>query len=243
LQVSGKSKDLEKLLNEKETFIEEMLTNKQELERKFEVELDMLKNQHEIELLSLEQRLQGAHQEKIDELQTRLNTVSSPVKENPNQAFSAEINTLHEELMSTKLRYENQIFDIKQQLEMVQSEKDDLIRKQEEERNEVDKMKEKHKEEIETLKYLVQEKEILINDSTSNKDTISQSTGLYTEEDVARKIGDLRLELTTQNEHNLQLANELWRKKFEENQATGKYDIKQSFQTNSILGTSPFLPL
>ena len=199
-----------------------MLTNKQELERKFEVELEMLKNQHEIELLSLEQRLQDAHQEKIDELETSLKNVGSPVKEIPNQGSSAEINTLHEELMSTKLRYENQIFDLKQQLEMVTIEKEDLVEKQKDERNEVYSMKEKHKEEIETLKYLIQEKDILINDSTSNRDTISQGTRFYTNEDVTRKLEELRIELTTQHEYNLQLANDLWRKKFEGNQATGK---------------------
>ncbi len=225
-QVSSKIKDLEKLLTEKETFIENMLTNKQELERKFEVELDMLKNQHEIELLSLEQQLQDAHQEKIDELQTSLNNekqVSGQLQEEgiKDQGSSAEINLLHEELMSTKLKYENKIFDLKQELEMVKYEKEDLVRRQEDDSEEINSIKEKYKEEIETLKYQVQEKEVLINDLTNSEDKISQGSKLYNDEDVTRKLEELRQELTTQHEQHLKLANELWRKKFEEHEGTG----------------------
>jgi chromosome segregation ATPase len=225
-QVSSKIKDLEKLLNEKETFIENMLTNKQELERKFEVELDMLKNQHEIELLSLEQQLQDAHQEKLDELQTSLNNekqVSSQLREEgiKDQGSSAEINLLHEELMSTKLKYENKIFDLKQELEMVKYEKEDLVKRQEDDSEEINSIKEKYKEEIETLKYQVQEKEVLINDLTNSEDKISQGSKLYNDEDVTRKLEELRQELTTQHEQHLKLANELWRKKFEEHEGAG----------------------
>jgi chromosome segregation ATPase len=225
-QVSSKIKDLEKLLTEKETFIENMLTNKQELERKFEVELDMLKNQHEIELLSLEQQLQDAHQEKIDELQTSLNNekqVSGQLQEEgiKDQGSSAEINLLHEELMSTKLKYENKIFDLKQELEMVKYEKEDLVKRQEDDSEEINSIKEKYKEEIETLKYQVQEKEVLINDLTNSEDKISQGSKLYNDEDVTRKLEELRQELTTQHEQHLKLANELWRKKFEEHEGTG----------------------
>jgi hypothetical protein len=210
-----------------------MLTNKHELERKFEVELDMMKNQHEIELLSLEQRLEDAHQEKMDELQTNLNNekqVSGGLREEMKkineQGASAEINTLHEELMSTKLRYENQIYDLKQEMELVKSENEDFVARQEEDRKEIDGIKEKQKEEVETLKYLVQKKDILINDLKNNLesgDTKSQGIELYAaEEHVTRKLDELRRELTTEHEHNLELSNQLWRKKFEEHQSTGK---------------------
>lgn len=232
MQISGKIKDLQNLLNEKENFIEKMLTNKHELERKFEVELDMLKNQHEVELLSFEQRLEDAYQEKTDELQTSLNNekqttgrLRDEIKTIQNQGASTEINILHEELMSTKLRYENEISHLKQELEVVKSEKDDLVRKRGDERKEIDSMKERNAEEIETLKYLVQEKDILINDLKKNLDsgdTKTEDGKLYTDEDLTTKLEELRRKLTTEHEHNMELANQLWRKKFEEHESTGK---------------------
>ena len=232
MKISGQIKDLQNLLNEKENFIEKMLTNKHELERKFEVELDMLKNQHEVELLSLEQRLEDAHQEKRDELQTSLNNerqttgrLRDEINTIQNQGASAEINILHEELMSTKLRYENEISHLKQQLETVKSEKDDLARKRANEKKEIDSMKERNTEEIETLRYLVQEKDILINDLKKNLDsgdTKTEDDKLYSDKDLTTKLEELRRKLATEHEHNMELANQLWRKKFEKNESTGK---------------------
>ena len=234
MKISGQIKDLQNLLNEKENFIEKMLTNKHELERKFEVELDMLKNQHEVELLSLEQRLEDAHQEKRDELQTSLNNerqttgrLRDEINTMQNQGGSAEINILHEELMSTKLRYENEISHLKQQLETVKSEKDDLARKRANEKKEIDGngMKERNTEEIETLRYLVQEKDILINDLKKNLDsgdTKTEDDKLYSDKDLATKLEELRRKLATEHEHHMELANQLWRKKFEKDESTGK---------------------
>ena len=239
-------KDLEKLLNEKEIFIEDMLNKKQELERKFEAELEMLKNQHEVELLSLEQQLKDCHQEKIDELETSLNKekqitgrLREEVKAIHDQGVSKEINMLHEEMMSTKLRYETEISTMKQDMERIVYEKEDFVKKTENCQREIQTIKEKHKDEIETLKYLVQEKDIVINDLKSNQnneDNKSQDTKLYTDEQVTSKLQELRQELATENEHNLQLSNELWRKKFDEQQNTGKLDCGISVIA-SIIGT------
>ena len=205
-----------------------MLTNKHELERKFEVEVDMLKNQHEVELLSLEQQLKDAYLEKTDELQTSLNNekqatgrLRDEIKAIQNPGASAEINLLHEELMSTKLRYENEISHLRQEMEVVKSEKDDLVRKE----NEMNSIKEKNTEEMETLKYLVQEKDILINDLKKNadgKDAKTEGATFYSDEDLTMKLEELRRKLTTEHEHNIELANQLWRKKFEEHKTTGK---------------------
>lgn len=225
-------KDLEKMLNEKETFIENMLTQKRELEQKFEVELEMLKNQHEVEVLSLTQRLEDAHQEKLEELKTSLNKeklVNGRLKEQlegtRGKNSSAEINVLHEELMSTKLRYENTIYGLKQELEKETNEKENLVLKQQNERKELENIKEKHTEEMETLKYLVQEKDILIHDlkaTANNKDEKSLDAKLYSDEDVTTKLEELRRELKIEHEQNIELANELWRKKFEEQKSAGK---------------------
>lgn len=226
-------KDLEKLLNEKETLIENMLTQKHELERKFEVELEMLKNQHEVEVLSLQQRLEDVHQEKLEELETSLNTeklVNGSLREqlegNRGQNSSAEINILHEELMSTKLRYENTIYGLKQELENEKIEKENLVLQQQNERKELENIKEKHREEMETLKYLVQEKDILIHDLKANinsgdEKSLMLDAKLYSDEDVTTKLEELRRELTIEHEQNLELANELWRKKFEEQKSAG----------------------
>ena len=205
-----------------------MLTNKHELERKFEVEVDMLKNQHEVELLSLEQQLKDAYLEKTDELQTSLNNekqatgrLRDEIKAIQNPGASAEINLLQEELMSTKLRYENEISHLRQEMEVVKSEKDDLVRKE----NEMNSIKEKNTEEMETLKYLVQEKDILINDLKKNVDgegAKMEGATFYSDEHLTMKLEELRRKLTTEHEHNIELANQLWRKKFEEHKTTGK---------------------
>ena len=204
-----------------------MLNKKRELERKFEVEQDMLNNQHEIEVLSLQQRLEDAHREKLEELETSLKNeklVSGSLREEwkgaRGQGSSAEINLLHEELMSTKLRYENTIFDLKQELETEKSEKENLVETQEDGRKEMERMKEKHKEEVETLKYLVQEKDILINDLSGGEENAGEEKR-YSEVDVRTKLEELRRELGTEHERNLELANELWRKKFEDHESAG----------------------
>lgn len=203
-----------------------MLSKKQELERKFEVELDMLKNQHEIEMLSLQQRLEEKHDEKIDELQASLK--NKEINGIRDQKSSAEINLLLEELMSTKLRYENQISELKQELEVGLLEKDDLVVKHENSRKEIDSVKEKHKEETETLKYIIQEKDVLIDELKNTIESENENkieTKLYSCEDVTKKLDELRQELTEEHEHNLELANELWRKKIEE-RGIGKEILK-----------------
>ena len=72
---------LEKLLKEKETELEEIDHQKKENERKFVVELDMLKNQHETELLSLQELMKEMYEEKVKEVECSLEDEKAISKE------------------------------------------------------------------------------------------------------------------------------------------------------------------
>ena len=250
---------LEKLLKDKEICIQDMERHKEEMERKFEVELDMLKNQHEVEVLSLQQRLEETHRENIRELETsvenekivssRLRGELAKVKDNGN---TKDIDTLKEELMSTRSRYESEINQLKQELkkekddehnELVTNEHagdiavtankvDDELRLTFE--REIENIKEMHREELETLKYVLQEKEIQIidltrhvNDNVGRSAEVNPSTHeggkLFSGQEVSLMLDELRERLTKESEQNIAMANDLWRRKFEERQSKGNF--------------------
>ena len=236
--------------------------------RKFEAEMEMLKNQHEITVLSLQQRLEATHEEKLKELETSLHNekkASGELREElgrvRDEGRSAEVNQLQEELMSTKLRYENTIHELKEELKKERGAKDrrngdeskvtrhDLVSNGNSDDNagsindqlrlkfekELEDMEEVHREEIETLTYSLQEKDFQIADLTRQaivtktaedgpsiiEDSPSTGEGkAYSHEQVAVMLDELRRELKRECEQNIAMANDLWRRKFEEEQGT-----------------------